>query len=455
MLDPGVAIGRYKVMEVLGSDAWGVVYKVRHTVSQSYHALRLVSGLSSSQADAVRAEIKVQRTVFHPNLLLVTDLVDVAGEQGLGLVQDYVDGTTLADVLAEGPMEVAEAMPLYEQILEGVGSANAAGLVHESLAPECVVLDVHPDGVTARIAEFGLWRAIGPGSPARRAFVAPEVRAAGAQRDARADVYALGGLLVELLVARDVPGRVDGLPPAIATVARRALAERVEDRYVDVDAMAAALFGGPESAAVEPEPAAVEPVVQRPENAVAPLVASGPPAVAPALVPAPDPPAVDPAWVGVRLAVQFVIAPVGLLGGLALLGAWLDAGALRASRAAAGLAELALRQEVGREADAAAQLAAWGAMSPEGQLRAAREATTLPGLIDADAKLLEALGQELRLAREPSEPDAVRRRREIERMIAVNREHLDGYRAAATAEAEADGRPFALVADALGLATPR
>lgn len=486
-------------MEPIGESAWGTLYKLRHTVTQMYHVLRVPQGARPRLHAALRKQAQLQRLIAHPNLLPITDTLEDG--DAFGVIYDFVDGTSLRDVLGDDgtPMDLAEAMPLFEQILEGLSAAHAAGLVHEALSPQSVLLAVNPTGVTVRLAEFGFWRAFGgvDGEPCvqREPYMAPEVLEGSTRGDARSDVFSLGCLLYEMLVGKPPYGegariRPDGSPNyepmaflltacplSVTAVVDRALELDPQLRYPDVESLVEALVGDAPPTPVKferevisadpgplpvdrrdsPGPVAGDPDLEPPvrdgdEAAIAPSTAlPRPPAGGGAG--RSGPPEADPAWLGLRWAL-LVIVPLAVAGALVLLGAWSDAAVLRPSREAAALAREVVHADLEEARAAGDQLLAWGA--PAAQLRVALDeasrATGLDAQLDSEERLLEALERELLLLRGPEGPEDIRKRREIERMIATNRDHLPEHRAAAAAAQAAEARAFAGIADSLGLA---
>jgi len=170
--------------------------------------------------ERLRREARAAAGLSHPALVQVYDLVlDPADPEITAVVLEYVEGRTLAELLAGGPCPPGLAVRLGQEIAEGLAAAHAAGLVHRDLKAENVILT--PSG-HAKVLDFGLACPAEPGpAEAERLTgrgvlvgtyhaMSPE-QASGAELDGRSDLFSLGSLLYELLTGRP-PFR--GLHPA-------------------------------------------------------------------------------------------------------------------------------------------------------------------------------------------------------------------------------------------------
>jgi len=474
ILQPGDAVGTFKVMEQLGDGRWGPLYKVRNTARDTWHVLRLPRSPSKATRDSLRREVRLQRGLAHPNVVALDEVIEDATL--FGVVSEYVEGTSLREVLAdEAGMELSEATPLLVQVLDAVCCAHALGLVHEALTPGEVLLSVTSSGVTARVTDFGLARATQAQSPSaeQQRYVAPELAVPGARLDARSDVFSLGCIVYEALAGRppfDGPvrggfpplrTRVPDCPPAMADAVTRALALDPDDRFDNVAGFARALFdAGPEPRAAAPRPTPAPVAAPATLPAVTPPVAPSPPARSPPPAPAAAPPFDDddsaPPDLAVSLVmrvVQFVIAPVLLVGGLGLGGAWLESGSLRQARASATLAEAGLQGDLLEETAAAVKLRSWGA--PAGPLDAAlAEATaaaTVEARLAATEKLADTVARLLTELPPAATPEQELARREVARMVSANQARVSDYRAAIGDRRAAEARPLTSLVDLLGL----
>jgi len=208
-LDVGQDIDRYSIEGVLGRGGMAVVYRVRHRDLDSLHALKVLTMMSPSVRDRLRLEGRAQAKLRHPNIVSVTDLVDVDGAPGL--VMELVEGPSLEERLQNGEMDLATADAIARGMLAGVVEAHRHGLVHRDLKPGNVLLASQGGALVPKITDFGLVKVVMadsvPGRNATRAgstmgtpaYMAPEqIRDAGGV-DARADLFSLGVILYELV----------------------------------------------------------------------------------------------------------------------------------------------------------------------------------------------------------------------------------------------------------------
>ncbi|HWE09077.1 MAG TPA: protein kinase [Solirubrobacteraceae bacterium] len=208
-----VGLGRYCVERLLGEGAHKQVYLARDTTLDREVALALIraAGLTPERAERVRREAQAMgRLASHPNIVTVFD----AGEEGGRpyIVEEYVSGGTVADLLAEtpGPLPIDRAVGIAADLCAALAYAHGHGMVHRDLKPANVWLD--PSG-TAKLGDFGLVAAMRhSGTTLARlteeggllgtlAYIAPE-QALGRAAEPRADLYSLGVVLYELVTGR-------------------------------------------------------------------------------------------------------------------------------------------------------------------------------------------------------------------------------------------------------------
>jgi tetratricopeptide (TPR) repeat protein len=220
VVDPfvGTVVGeRYRIVNRIGIGGMGAVYRAEHTMMRRDLAIKvLLPELSGKEEFARRFEREAESAsrLDHPNIITVTDFGRTA-EGSLFLAMEFLAGTSLAAAIAAGPMPVPRALAIMRQILRALDHAHAAGVVHRDLKPENIML-IERDGNRefVKILDFGIAKVTEPQSaPGREAltqagvifgtpeYLSPE-QALGEGVDARADIYAAGVILFEMLAGR-------------------------------------------------------------------------------------------------------------------------------------------------------------------------------------------------------------------------------------------------------------
>jgi serine/threonine-protein kinase len=284
-LPPGTIVAaRYQIVGPLGRGGMGVIYRGVELGGGREVAIKTAIGagvVDDEQARRLEREAQAASFVQHPNVVEVIAL-DRLADGTIALVMELVAGQTLRDALAGGPLAPRRALVLTRQILDGVGHAHRTGVIHRDLKPENIMLTlVGRDGARyeqIKILDFGVVKLLGlaasvlgddrltrtgmiHGTPT---YMAPE-QALGRPVDGRADLYAIGAMLFELLVGLppfDAPDAVALLrkhvsvpAPRLAVVAQgapwvtaevdalvaTALAKKPTERFADAGAMIAAL----------------------------------------------------------------------------------------------------------------------------------------------------------------------------------------------------------------------
>jgi eukaryotic-like serine/threonine-protein kinase len=203
-------LGKYRLVAPLGRGGMGGVWEVVDEHGNHYALKSPASGMGSDAAKRFAREVNAVRLLDHPNLVAAVDVFADAGY--LFLVMEKVVGRTLAQAIAQGPMAPRPALVLSRQILDGVGHAHGQGFVHRDLKPDNVMLIDMGGWERAKIVDFGVVKLIGDAEAAMGggkltttglvfgtpAYMAPE-QAQGKPVDGRADVYAVGTILFEML----------------------------------------------------------------------------------------------------------------------------------------------------------------------------------------------------------------------------------------------------------------
>jgi serine/threonine protein kinase len=263
--------GKYRVRRMIGQGGMGRVVEAVHEAVGKPVALKWIHDERAEGATGrVHREARAAARVHHAN---VVDIYDVIEHDGATcIVMELVSGEPLHSVLARrGRLDVIEAVAISVEIARGIAAAHRAGVVHRDLKPSNLIVREPGAGVRVTVVDFGISRldsrddGATTGSGARFAgtpqYMAPEqVRAEHV--DARADVYAMGAVLYEMLTGRPphvnehvsallveiatvapTPAHVAApdVPVALSDVVGRALAKRPEDRYADAEAFERAL----------------------------------------------------------------------------------------------------------------------------------------------------------------------------------------------------------------------
>jgi serine/threonine protein kinase len=163
LLAPGATIGRYAVLDVIGSGAMGTVYAAHDPALARRIALKLVRslGADASVEDArerLLREAQAMAQLHHPNVVAVHD-VGTFGDQ-VFLAMELVEGQTLTQWLRSRTRSYREILQTFVQAARGLEAAHAAGLVHRDFKPDNVLVDGNGH---VRVTDFGLARFAGPG----------------------------------------------------------------------------------------------------------------------------------------------------------------------------------------------------------------------------------------------------------------------------------------------------
>ena len=206
MLEPGDRIDRYVVEGELGEGALATVYRVRHMTLSTVHALKVIKVVHRESRDRLIREGQVQAQLSHPNIVGVTDVLEVRGSPGT--LMEWVRGVDLEEYLQVHRISLDDALTLFRGVVAGVGHAHAKGLVHRDLKPANVLLALGEGQVVPKVSDFGLVKALGGdeslgstrtgmtmGTPG---YMAPEQVRDAATVDRRADMWSLGCLLYRM-----------------------------------------------------------------------------------------------------------------------------------------------------------------------------------------------------------------------------------------------------------------
>ena len=221
-LQPGTTLGPYSVTAKIGEGGMGEVYQARDTKLDRDVALKVLPEAFTQDPDRLarfEREAKVLASLNHPNIGSIYGLEEADGVRAL--VLELIEGPTLADRIAQGPIPLGEALPIATQIAEALEAAHEQGVIHRDLKPANI--KVKDDG-TVKVLDFGLAKALagdaqGPDlsqSPTMTAsmggthegvilgtaaYMSPE-QARGQTLDKRTDIWSFGCVLYEMLTGR-------------------------------------------------------------------------------------------------------------------------------------------------------------------------------------------------------------------------------------------------------------
>jgi serine/threonine-protein kinase len=331
-LTAGTRLGPYEVIEAIGAGGMGEVYRARDTKLDRDVAIKFLPEIFAHDPERLvrfGREAKTLASLNHPNIAAIYGIEDRA------LVMELVEGDDLSVVIGRGPIPLAECLPIAKQIADALEAAHEQGVVHRDLKPANV--KVRPNG-TVKVLDFGLAKAMDPAGASGQeaamnsptltargtqmgmiigtaAYMAPE-QAKGKAVDKRADVWAFGVVLYEMLTGRrafsgddvsetlasvlkDTPSIASlpaDVPPSVKRLLRRCLEK---DRAKRLDSMAAArleiedALAGEPAAAVSAAPSVArrrfEPAMLAGATGLAIIAGAGAWVLKPAAVPAVPP----------------------------------------------------------------------------------------------------------------------------------------------------------------------
>ena len=273
----GETIGPYKLLSILGSGGMGTVYLAQDARLGRKIALKLLPAQFTNDKDRLRRfqqEARAASALNHPNILTVYEIEQKADLHYIAT--EFIDGLTLRQKMAEGPMSLGEALNVAIQVLSALNAAHAAGIAHRDIKPENVM--IRSDGYV-KVLDFGLAKltehstiestdqgqtgldthpGIVMGTPR---YMSPE-QARGLEVDLRTDIFSLGVMVYEMVTGRvpfegatpsdviaailkDEPeplsATIPEVPFELDRVVKRALSKNRDDRYQTVAELSADL----------------------------------------------------------------------------------------------------------------------------------------------------------------------------------------------------------------------
>ena len=301
-LTVGSRLGHYDVTALIGEGGMGQVYQATDTKLNRQVALKILPEAFATDPDRLarfQREAQVLASLNHPNIAAIHGLEDSEGTKAL--VLELVEGPTLADRIKQGPIPVDEALPIARQIAEALEATHDQSIIHRDLKPANI--KVKEDG-TVKVLDFGLAKAFEPQagsvsasmSPTMSltaaatqmgmvigtaAYMAPE-QAKGLTVDKRADIWAYGAVLFEMLTGKkqfeagdvsemlasvlirdpDISSIGSHVPDHVRSVVRQCLVKDPKERLRDIGDVRLAMRGVFETTVSAPSEPMVAPTLQ-------------------------------------------------------------------------------------------------------------------------------------------------------------------------------------------------
>ena len=238
-LSNGDRLGAYEVLSLIGAGGMGEVYRARDTRLKRDVAIKVLPDSFSQDPDRLarfQREAELLATLNHPNIGAVYGLEEGDGHKAI--VLELVEGGTLADLIARGPLPIDDALPIAKQIADALEAAHERGVVHRDLKPANI--NVAPDG-HVKVLDFGLAKLLETSLAATgglsmsptlsvhatyagtilgtAAYMSPE-QARGKPVDRRSDIWAFGCVLFEMLTGKQVFATGETVSDAVAAILR-------------------------------------------------------------------------------------------------------------------------------------------------------------------------------------------------------------------------------------------
>jgi len=281
----GTHLGHFKVERVIAVGGMGVIYQATHSVIGRTAAIKVLSQKYSSDRSMIKRlhrEARAVNQIGHPNIIDIFDFGQTPDRREY-FVMEYIPGLSLAQLLEKhGRLPWRLVAPITTQILDALAAAHDQEIVHRDIKPENILVVQTGGDVVAKILDFGIAKSVGLGPEGENLtkagvvlgtpeYIAPE-QIRGKQVDGRADLYAVGVMLYEMVMGRrpfdsdqvitllmahlkqPVPQMEIapelGMPDFVPAVINRALAKDPEQRFPDARTFARALQL--DTSAVEP-----------------------------------------------------------------------------------------------------------------------------------------------------------------------------------------------------------
>jgi len=285
LLSPGREVGNYIIESLIGSGGMAQVYRVRHAVLGTSHALKVLDARFRGLLEVRQrflSEGLIAAKLAHRHVVKVTDAI--ATPEVAGLVMELVEGPTLERYVGErpAPLSLSEVRELFVPVLDAMAEAHRRGIIHRDIKPANILLDLSAGRPVPKVTDFGIAKVLSPersglGGLAELtargltrtesrmgtlAYMSPEQIRGAKEVTLQSDIFSLGATLYEACtkelafdgdseyeIMRNIvegrlhrPERLDGLDPVIGGILQRALAPKPEARFASCEEFALALL---------------------------------------------------------------------------------------------------------------------------------------------------------------------------------------------------------------------
>ena len=206
----GRTISHYKIIEKIGQGGMGVVYKAKDTKLGRTVALKFLAWHAPNDEEAEKRflrEAKAAAALDHPNICTIYEVDEVDGKFFIAMA--YLEGVTLDQRIAEGPLPLEEAFDVAIQITRGLLEAHSKGVHHRDIKPaNLLLMEKGANERLVKIMDFGLAHLAGQSQLTREGtmmgtagYMSPE-QAQGSRADHRADIWSLGVVIYEMVAGQ-------------------------------------------------------------------------------------------------------------------------------------------------------------------------------------------------------------------------------------------------------------
>ena len=299
----GQTISHYRIIAKIGEGGMGIVYKAEDTRLDRTVALKFLGAHLTADDDGRRRfirEAKAAASLDHPNICTVYEIDETEGR--IFIAMPYIEGRSLTDTIAAGPLKLPEALDIARQAARGLQEAHSKGIVHRDIKPPNIMIATSGSGERlVKIMDFGLAQLSGVSKLTRANttlgtifYMSPE-QTQGTLVDHRSDVWSLGAVLYEMVtgqqafkghyeqavmysILNEEPEPVTsvraGVPMELEWILGKALAKAADRRYqsavelaVDLETLLAKLQSGGTTAMRSTTRVGVSPLLPRPRPA--------------------------------------------------------------------------------------------------------------------------------------------------------------------------------------------